>query len=381
MAATTSQTAGSSSSGNEESSSTSSGDASSSSSSGGRLDLPERMLVSADWRARRLSILDLVAFAGGASRGDALVGEVDLSMYEPGPLQVELIDDAQLALVSISPGFFDGIVGNTIGASNIPLGGALLVVDLAAATVVAELPTAHVPMGLAVGSDGRTAYSANYGHSDAPGTTLSVIDVENLVVTTDVEVGARPEQVSLTRDGSLGIVNLAGDGAVRVFSTADVAGTLSDPLPVSGDPSDVDFIDDTDLAIVANSLSPQNYTVIDVSDPSAPTIVAEGEPPGGFPYGATRIPGTTDALITVSAGDLSVLRVNATDDPPSVVWRFDARQTPSFPLGIAVDPESSSAFVAAPGANAVVQLGLDGSLTRTEAWQSELGPTYIAISG
>lgn len=339
------------------------------------------MLVSADWRARRLSILDLAAFSGGANRDEALVGEVDLSMYEPGPLQLELSADGQRALVSISPGFFDGIVGNTIGASNIPLDGALLVVDLAAASVVAELPTAHVPMGLAMGSDGRTAYSANYGHSDAPGTTLSIIDLEDLVVTADVEVGARPEQVSLSRDGSLGIVNLAGDGAVRVFSTSDVPGTLSDPLAVSGDPSDVDFIDDTSLAIVANSLSPQNYTIIDVSDPSNPTVVAESEPPGGFPYGATRIPNTTDALVTVSAGDLSVLRVNAADNPPSVVWRFDARQTPSFPLGVAVDSESSSAFVAAPGANAVVQLGLDGSLTRTEPWQNELGPTYIALSG
>lgn len=352
-----------------------------SSSSGGRLELPERLLVTADWRARRLSIVDLETFASGAGRDASLVGEVDLSMYEPGPLQVELSSSGERALVSISPGFFDGIVGNTIGASDIPLDGVLLVVDLATVSVLAELPTAHVPMGLAIAADDRIAYSANYGHSDAPGTTLSVIDLEALVVVEDIEVGARPEQVSLSSDGALGILNLAGDGTVRVFETQDPAGTMSEPLAVSGDPSDVDFIDGTSLAVVANSLSPQNYAVVDVVDPAAPVLVTQGDPPGGFPYGATRIPGTRDFLLTVSAGDLSVLRIDASADPPSVVWRFDARGVPSFPLGVTVDPTSDSVFVAAPGANAVVQLGLDGALTRTEAWQSELGPTYVAVSG
>jgi hypothetical protein len=44
----------------------------------------------------------------------------------------------------------------------------------------------------------------------------------------------------------------------------------------------------------------QLHTVLDVSDPAAPQVVTDGMPPGGIPYGVTKIPGTTHFLMTVA---------------------------------------------------------------------------------
>ena len=85
-------------------------------------------------------------------RASALFAEVALDAYEPGPLQVELTSDRRVAVVSISPGFYDGVVGAFVNADQVPLGGTLLLVDLETQSVAAEVTTAHVPMGIAISS-------------------------------------------------------------------------------------------------------------------------------------------------------------------------------------------------------------------------------------
>lgn len=338
-----------------------------------------RLLVTADWRNKSLSLLDYQALVGGAETREAmLVGEVDLSAWEPGPLQVEVTPDGRTAVVSVSPGFFDGIVGSSLGVGEVSLGGTLLVVDLEAREVLAELATAHVPMGIAIDPEGRRAYTANYGHSGAPGSTLSVIDLQALAVVEDIEIGAGPEQVSLNADGSLGIVNLAGDGTVVVFETADPAGTLSMPVPTAADPSDVDFIDGTQLAVVANSLGDSVYTVLDVSDPAMPIVVVDSMPPGGIPYGITRIPGTSEFVMTVAHDEIRFVRADASA-PEDFTWLHTVTGVASFPLGVVVAPEDDLAIAAAPGANVLVVLQLDGSSSRTIPWLPAIGPTYAAL--
>ena len=341
-----------------------------------------RVMITADWRSKTLSICDFDLLAAGAqTRDEILVETVDLSAYEPGPIEVELTPDATSAVVSVSPGFFDGIVGTTLGITDIPLQGTQLVVDIATATVVAEVPTAHVPMGIAISPDGARAYTANFGIEGAVGSTITIVDLQTLTVVEDVEVGPRPEQISISTDGTLGIVSLDGDdAAVRVFQTADVAGTISDRLHTAGDPSDVDFIAGTSLAVVANSIDPSNYSVLDVSDPSAPVIAFDSEAPGGFPYGATPIPGTTHFLMTIANDAIEYHRIDAASNPPTTVWESVLDGVRSFPLGIAVAADAGLAVSGALGANVLVVVELDGGTARTIPWQTEPGPTYVAIA-
>ena len=341
-----------------------------------------RLAITADWQAGTLTLVDVEALAAGAtSYDDVLVDTVDLSAYPPGPLEVEVTPDGATAIVAVSPGFFDGLVGNLIGAGEVELDGALLLVDIASRSVTAELQPADVPMGIAISPDGATAYTANYGTSETAGTTMTVVDLAAGAIVEDIEVGTRPEQVSLSTDGSLGIINLAADGSIRVFETSDPAGTLSTPLETSDDPSDVDFIAGTDFAIVANSQTPAVYTVIDVSDPAMPTIVEEGPPPGGFLYVATPIPDTQDVIVT--ATDFvatTILRVSVAQMPTEVVWRVDRAATTSFPLGAAVAEDLGIVLTVAPGANLLLVHGLDdGAEVTAVPWLDPISPTYVAL--
>ena len=55
-----------------------------------------------DFLAKTLSVIDVDKLVPCATRADALLGSVDLSMYSPGPLAVAVTPDAKTALVSIS---------------------------------------------------------------------------------------------------------------------------------------------------------------------------------------------------------------------------------------------------------------------------------------
>lgn len=345
--------------------------------------LPARRGVTADWLAQSLTVIDLDAIAAGAQTyEEAAARTIDLSDHLPGPLQVELAPDGVTAVVSISPGFYGGFVGSLIGVGRVEQDGTLLLVDLETEAVT-EVSTVHVPMGIAIAADGSRAYTANYGLDDPIGTTVSVIDLVGATVIEEVEVGERPEQITLSEDGSLAIFNVVGLGAVRVFQTADPSGTLSPPLELGNDPSDVDFIPGTSYAVVANSLDPSNYVVVDVADPLALVEVEVGPSPLGAYYGVTRIPGTSDVLITASdfASVLLDRITVAGDGTSSLVWQRSF-VAPSFPMGVAIDLTGGVALTAAPGSGANVLLVQDlASETSWQIpWREQMGPTYVAVA-
>ncbi len=326
-------------------------------------------------------MLDLDALADGATTRDEVVTRtIDLSAYAPGPLEVELAPDGRTAVVAVSPGFFGGLVGGLIGAGDVEQQGTLLVVDLETEAITA-LATAHVPMGIAIAPDGGLAYTANFGTDDVPGTTLSIVDLARLAVVEEIELPGRPEQVSLHADGTLGIVNLDGLGAVLLFETSDPAGTLSVPLPVGSDPSDVDFVPGTPYAAVANSIDPSNLLVLDASDPGMPTEVAVGPSPLGATYAVTPIPGAPDVLLTASNFVTAYLQryAIADDGTPTVTWETGVPGS-SFALGVAVDPVAGLAIMALPGANVLSVQDLEGGEPRLLPWQDEVGPTYVALA-
>lgn len=348
----------------------------------GPAPLPARLGVTADWLARTLSVIDLDALAAGATTREEVVARtIDLAAYAPGPLEVELVPDGRTALVSVSPGFFGGFVGNLIGAVGVEQAGTLLVVDLETEAVT-EIATAHVPMGIAIASDGSLAYTANFGTDDDPGSTLSIIDLATLTVALELELQGRPEQVSLHVDGALGILNLDGLGAVQLFETSDPADTLSETLIVGGDPSDVDFVPGTSYAVVANSIDPANIYVVDVSDPSMPTEAVVGPSPLGAAYAVTPIPGQPDVLFTASdffSAYLQRFTIEA-DGTPTLVWETIAAAPSSFALGVAVDDAAGLAIMALPGSNVLSVQDLDGGEPRLVPWQREIGPTYVALA-
>ncbi len=334
-----------------------------------------RIAVTADFLARSLSVMDYDALVNGAqTRDEALLDTIDLSAYSPGPLETELTPDGETALVSVSPGFFDGVVGGLAGIDGVPSeAGTFLFVDLDSRSVT-ELDVGPKPMGIAVSPDGATAYVACFGSDH-----VAIVDVASRAVRDRVVVGGGPEQIALDASGELGAVNAASDGTVRVFRTADPAGSLSVPVAVSGDPSGVAFVEGTSLLVVANSLNQPNYTVLDVSDPATPVLVEQSEPTGGVPYGATAIPGTKKVVLSITQfASQKLLSLDFATTPAKTVEL--AAPVRGFILGFAVGPDGTRGLSGVAGDNRLLVIDLDQSTARAIPWLAAEGPTYVAIA-
>lgn len=337
-----------------------------------------RLVVTADWLNQSLTLLDYDKLIDGESDGpSAVVDTIDLSDWEPGPIEVEVTADAKTAVVSVGPAFFDSGVTNTlVGSPEVPPGGTLLVVDLESGTAT-EVVVAHVPLGIAISPDGTRAYTANYGTTDEAGNTLSIIDIPGRQLIQEFTVGGRPEQVALSADGTLGVFNLAGgSGGIRVFETADVEGTMSPLVPTGNDPSDVTFLDGNTRVVVANSFS-ADVTLVDTTDPSAPVVIDNFSMGGGAPYGVTYMP-TRDQILAPTGTGTNLVTFDVDGDvlTPSAPAMLPGGP---FPLTAAVDATDSFAFVAHVQDKMLSIIDVETGAIRAVTWLDGPGPTYAAV--
>jgi YVTN family beta-propeller protein len=337
-------------------------------------------VVTADWLNQSLTLFDYDKLIDGQSdASQAIVDTIDLSDWEPGPIELEITPDGKTAVVSVGPAFFDSLSG-LLGNPEIPPGGTLLIVDLETGTAD-EIQTGDVPLGIAISPDGSRAYTANYGTDGARGDTLSVIDIPGRQLIEDVQVGSGPEQVALSPDGSLGIVNVVSGGGIRIFQTSDVAGTLSGVLETGSDPSDVSFLDGNDRAVVANSFG-FDVTLVDTSNPSSPSVI-ESVPVGvGVPYGVTycavrnQILAPTNATGRDLPTQLVTFAVSAESLSAGPPLSLPGQ---NFPLTAAIDSACDFAFVAHIVDRKLSIIDLATHAVRAIDWLAEPGPSYVAV--
>jgi YVTN family beta-propeller protein len=339
-----------------------------------------KLVVTADWLNQSLTLLDYGRLVDGASDGpSSVLGTIDLADWEPGPIEVEITPDGKTAVVSVGPGYFDGLPG-LVGDPEIPEGGALLVVDLESG-VADEVQTKDVPFGIAISPDGTIAYTANYGTGAARGSSLSVIDIPGRRVIEEVDVGSGPEQVALSPDGSLGIVNIVSGRGIRIFQTSDVAGTMSEVLETGSDPSDVSFLDGNDRAAVVNTLG-FDVTLIDTSDPSSPSVISSVPVGGGVPYGLTYVPSRDELLAPTNPARpgiaTNLLTIARTGDTltPSAPLQLSGE---NFPLTAAADSAGDFAFVAHIVDQKLSTIELESGALRAVTWLAGPGPSYVAV--
>lgn len=337
-------------------------------------------MVTADWLNQSLTVLDYEKLVDGQSdAAGAIVGTIDLSPWEPGPIEVELTPDGKTAVVSVGPAFFDGLP-SLVGRPDIPAGGTLLIVNLESG-IADQVQTEDVPLGIAVSPDGTRAYTANYGTEGARGDSLSVIDIPGRRLIDEITVGNGPEQVALSADGSLGIVNVVSQGGVRIFQTSDVAGTMTDVLATGDDPSDVCFLDGNDRAVVANTFS-FTVTLIDTSDPTSPSVIGDVSLETGVPYGLTYVPSRAEILAPMGATapgvPTSLIAIAKSEDvlTPAAPMQLAGE---NFPLGAAADAEGAFAFVAHIVDHELSIIDLATRQTRSIQWLSGPGPSYVAV--
>ncbi|HWO26996.1 MAG TPA: beta-propeller fold lactonase family protein [Kofleriaceae bacterium] len=107
------------------------------------------------------------------------------------------------------------------------------VLELPGGRNLATLPTANGPHEIAVSPDGRRAAVTGYGTKDAPGRSLTVIDVPSLSVTRTIDLGdyRRPHGAAFLPDGRRVVVTAEANAAVVIVDVE--AGTVERGIPTA----------------------------------------------------------------------------------------------------------------------------------------------------
>ena len=152
------------------------------------------------------------------------------------------------------------------------------VIDTDAGTVVATVPVAAGPHGMAVTSDGRLLYVSGDGSS-----MLDVIDIATNRVTRTIEVGMAPNGLALAPDGRLLLVAVNGTDRIAFVDTATQAVTSSVAVPK---PHTVSIRPDGKVAYVT-SQEPGHFalSVIDLDGRSVLRTITLDKTPRDLEFG------------------------------------------------------------------------------------------------
>ena len=345
-----------------------------------------QLAVTCDWLDHRLSIVDLAKLKKGKAREDGLVGEVDLSAYPAGPLNLTIVPGTHLAVVSLSAGFFSlsPLAGVIVDAKNIPTDpGKLLFVDLDKRKVVSELVTGRHPMGIAITPDGKRAFVTHFGTPE-----VAVIDIEKRSLVKSVNVGPLSEEIVLDDSGEVGIFGYSAAGNVRTFGSSDFEGTLAEGITLTGDSAGMAFFPGTKLAYVVQAPNPVTsakggHTLVDVSDPQHPKTLED-----------VRLDAAPNAYPALSDAERHSVLV-----PGAIGSKFSLEEitldakgatqvSQTIPLGTAnvlgaygmALGANGRVWLASPAARGLVAVDLDAKSSYPVAWGTDnASPTFIAL--
>lgn len=206
-------------------------------------------------------------------------------------------------------------------------GGALVLVDVVAGTVVREEPTGQT-MGhmVALSPDSKTAYVANI----TPG-TLSIVDLAGDTPPAVVKVGTQTEAIAASPDGTMVWMGSNNTGKVYVVDVAKRA--VVDSLQTSGFPYRIGFTPDARTAIVTNPMSNEIW-IFDARTRAVKAKIAVVDPDGGnaAPFGLIVSPKGGKAWITMNG----VAKVAELDIAAATLTRWMA--TGAGPDGIGLVP-------------------------------------------
>jgi YVTN family beta-propeller protein len=288
-------------------------------------------------------------------------------------------------------------------------------IDLATGKVAATLPTGPAPHEVAVSPSGRYALATNYGTREAPGSTLTLIDLPAARVVRTIDLGAyrRPHGVRWA-DGQNAVVTAEGSQALLVVDTmeARVAAAIDTGQEVShmvalapkggrafvanigsGTVTAVDLVGRRVLAQIATGKGAEGIDVtpdgtrVFVTNREADTVsvidaaslaVQATLPAKSFPIRARVTPDGRHVLVSnARSGDLVVFDAVALEELRRVAFAVSARETrgrllefgaSSVPIGVVVEPDGKKAYVAHANADEISVVDLErwqvtGSLT------------------
>lgn len=205
----------------------------------------------------------------------------------------------------------------------------------------ARLATGHAPHEIAVSADGKTAVVANYGDRQAPGSSLTVIDVPGAKVLDTIDLGehARPhgvawvdaQRVAVTTEGSRHLLIVA-PGKRTIEAATATEQEVSHMVAITAD-----------RAFVAN-IGSGSVTAFDLRKREKLRDI----PTGAGAEGIAVRPGTKEIWVTNRAADtLSIIDAASLQVTATV-------EAKGFPIRVAFTPDGSRALVSAARSGEVI---------------------------
>jgi len=279
-------------------------------------------------------------------------------------------------------------------------------IDLTKGAAVATLPTGQAPHEVDVSPDGKLALVANYGTREAPGSTLTLLDVSGARVVRTIELGThkRPHGVKWI-DARRAAVTSEASKALLVVDVE--AGRVESAISTGQEVSHmVALAPDRSRAFVA-SIGSGTVTAIDLKEGKAAGVVATGAgaegidvtpdgsqvwvtnreadtvsvldartlgrvatlPGGGFPIRARVTPDGRWVLVSnARGGDLAVFDARQLTEARRIALKATLRATEgrlmtfgnsSVPIGVVVHPGGKRAWVAHANADVITILDLE----------------------
>jgi len=231
-------------------------------------------------------------------------------------------------------------------------------IDVASGESRATLPTGPGPHEIAVSPDGATAVVSNYGQNDAPGSTLTVIDVERASVLRSIDLGEnqRPHGMVWLSDSRLAVTT---EGSARLLLVDVAQGTVVGKVETGQEISHmVAATPDGKRAFVANIRS-GTVTAIDLALRRKLGDIATGAGSEGIaitPDGK-QVWVTNRSADTLSVVDSSTLEVVA------------AIESKGFPIRVAITPDGKRALVSCAQSG---EIAVYDVASRTELRRSQL---------
>ena len=224
-----------------------------------------------DVPGERLFCLGGVVFLGGIT----VAGVAQLIRPTPRPRP------AMVALTSVTTYGSLALMGASWLGAGIPLASPDVTAPPAAAPTT--IPVGAGPRGIAMAPDGRHAYVSDYGTSDTPGHTVTVIDTGSRRVTATIPVGPHPDDIALSPDGRRGYVvdsgtQEASGGEITVIDI--LTNTAAATIPLRTRPYAVSASPDGHHVYAALSDTDTTTGAIAVIDPATDTVTATIDLPG-----------------------------------------------------------------------------------------------------
>lgn len=256
-------------------------------------------------------------------------------------------------------------------------GSTVSLVDPATRREAATLPTGFTPHEVATSADGRWAYVTDYGTGDRPGSTITVLDLEQRrnTGTIDLLPHTRPHGIAMADDGTLWVTT---EGSRHVLHVDPAARTVLQAVETAQQTTHQVAVSARHGRVYTANIGSGGVTAVDARSGEVLAQIPTGAgaegidvaPDGNTVYVTNRVAGTLSEIdvasnavtrtlevgaypirVRVLADGHTLLVSNAQANEVAVVdreaWRV-ARRIPvgAMPVGILLHPGGRVAYVA-----------------------------------